>query len=108
MEDEYEAIYMACCDAADSLVMKTSDPSVTEVLNATVQTLREEWKKLKDQLTAVDKEVGNALGKVDDLNRRLEDMSSWLSEMLMKLNGLEPCGALVHVINDKISESKVY
>lgn len=59
-------------------------------------------------MTEVDKEVGNALGKINDLHRHLEDNSTWLSEMFVKLNNLEPLAAQVHLINDKIIEAKVY
>ena len=107
MESKYgevEAICTECCEAANSLATKTNDPLA---LNAAVQRLQEEWKVLKVQLTDANNEVGNALDKVNNLNRQLKDMSDWLSETLLMLDNFKPCPAQVHVIDDEISKAKV-
>lgn len=96
-----------CCDSATSLAAKTTDPSVSEHLNNSVQQLQEEWQKMEDRLTEADNRLGEALGKASDLDRRLDDISNWLSEMLDKFNHLEPCAARAYLINDQISEAKV-
>ena len=110
MRDEYEDLrptQTTCCDTANTLAGQTSDSSVGGHLNTTIQQLQEDWQKLEDRLTEADGKLGNALGKASDLDRRLEDISSWLSEMLDKFNHLEPCAARVYLINDQISEAKV-
>ena len=110
MRDEYEDLrptHTTCCDTANTLAEQTSEPSVTKHLNTAVQLLQDEWQKLEDRLTEADNKLGNALGKASDLDRRLEDISTWLSEMLDKFNHLEPCAARVCLINDQISEAKV-
>jgi len=110
MKDEYEELrptYTTCCDTANSLATETTDPSVTEALNTSTQQLQDNWQKLEDRLTEADNKLGNALGKASDLDRRLEDISNWLSEMLDKFNNLEPCAVRVYLINDQICEAKV-
>ena len=110
MKDEYKELrptYTTCCDTANSLATNTTDPSVTEALNTSTQQLQNDWQKLEDRLTEADNKLGNALGKASDLDRRLGDVSNWLSKMLGKFNHLDPCAARVHLINDQISEAKV-
>ena len=110
MRDEYEDLrptHSTCCDTGNLLATKTSDPSVSEHVNTAVQQFQEEWEKLEDKLTEADSKLGSALGKASDLDRRLEDISSWLSEMLDKFNRLELCAARVYLLNDQISEAKV-
>ena len=110
MRDEYEDLrptHTMCCDSANSLADKTTDPSVSEQLHTAVQQLQEEWQKLEDRLTEADNRLGEALGKASDLDRRLDDISNWLSETLDKFNHLEPCAVRVYLINDQISEAKV-
>ena len=110
MRDEYEDLrptHTTCCDTANILAEQTSDPSVTEHLNTAVKLLQDEWQKLEDRLTEADNKLGNALGKASDLDRRLEDISTWLGEMLDKFNHPDPCAARVYLLNDQISEAKV-
>ena len=110
MRDEYEDMrptQTSCCDTANSLAEKTTDPSVAKQLHTAVEQLQEEWQKLEDRLTEADNRLGEALGKASDLDRRLDDISDWLSEMLDKFNHLEPCAARAYLINDQISEAKV-
>ena len=110
MRDEYEDLrptHSTCCDTATTLAGHTTNPSVTEQLNTAVKQLKEDWDKLEDRLTEADNKLGNALGKASDLDRRLEDISNWLTEMLDKFNHPEPCAARVYLINDQISEAKV-
>lgn len=110
MRDEYEDLrttHTTCCDTGKSLAEKTSDPSVAQHLNTAIQQSQEEWQKLEDRLTEADDKLGNALGKASDLDRRLDDISNWLNEMLDKFNRLEPYAARVYLINDQISEAKV-
>lgn len=111
MRDEYEDLrptHTTWCDTANSLATRTTDPSVTEHLNTTVQQQHEEWQKLEDRLTEEDNKLGNALGKASDLDRRLEEISNWLNEMLDKFNHLEPFAVRVYLIDDQISEAKVW
>ena len=100
-------IHTICCDTADILSTKTTDPTVTEALNTSTQQHKQEWQQLGDRLTEADNKLGNALGRTNDLNRRVTEVSDWLNETLSKFNGLDPCAARVYLIDDQISEAKV-
>ena len=99
--------HTTCCDTADTLSTKTTDPTVTEALNTSTQQHKQEWQQLGDRLTEADNKLGNALGRTNDLNRRVTEVSDWLNETLSKFNGLDPCAARVYLIDDQISEAKV-
>lgn len=110
MKDEYEDMWptqTTCCDTADTLATKTTDPTVTEALNTSTQQLKEEWQQLGDRLAEADNKLGSALGRAKDLDRRVTEVSDWLNETLGKFNSLEPCAARVDLIDDQMSEAKV-
>ena len=110
MEDEYEKLrpkYTTCCETANSLAAKTTDPSATEALNIPIQQLREQWEGLQHQLNKADDKFQNALDKASGLDRCHKEISGWLTEMLDKLKHLDPCAAQVDLINDQISKATV-
>ena len=105
--EETEVICSKCCDAVNPLATKTNDPSVVKALNTAIQQLLENWKMLKDRLTDANNKAGNALDKINDLNRHLKVMTDWLSDALVNLNNLKPCAAQAHLIDVELSKAKV-
>ena len=110
MKDEYDDMWpthTTCCDTADTLTTKTTNPTVTEVLNTLTQRQKQEWQQLGDRLTEADNKLGGALGRTHDLDRRVTEVSNWLNETLAKFNSLDHCAVRVYLIDDQISEAKV-
>ena len=100
-------LYTTCCDTADTLSTKTTDPTVTKALNTSIQQHKLEWQQLRKQLVKTSAALKAVNDKVHDLKKCVTEVSDWLNETLFKLNSLDSCATRVNLIDNQISEAKV-